>query len=246
MNAHYIVVPAVDPANTREFFDELTDDLMRERVILVDNTEDGAIARQYEDRVAHCYASKENKGVAWAWNYGIGVSLVSVQRGVEAAQFLTLCSTSIRFHDGGLGLCRTADVFAENDHCPYGFESMNGWKLFTMGREMFREVGGFDEKFWPAYYEDNDYIWRCRVAGVFNRQGAPDVWPEDDPLRDVSTRKVPWIGALDYHVVGDAMALKRKIVQVDLQSLADYYARKWGGYPGEETSTTPLVGGIRQ
>lgn len=242
---HLIVVPAIDVENTREFFETMNADAIS-RVILVDNSMHGSIYERWNGKVHVAFADGTNKGVAWAWNFGIGTAFISVRRDVEAARYLTLCSTSVRFHDGAEGLCRTADVFAETDQCPYGFESMNGWKLFTMGREMYREVGGFDEKFYPAYYEDNDYIWRCRVAGVFNRQGAPAVWPEDDPLRAMSTRKVPWIGALDYEVVGDAMALKSKLVQVNLKGLSEYYERKWGGQPGDETSTVPLVGGIRR
>lgn len=36
---------------------------------------------------------------------------------------------------------------------------------WVMRRRVFDDVGGFDERFHPAYYEDVDLAWRCRSAG---------------------------------------------------------------------------------
>lgn len=35
----------------------------------------------------------------------------------------------------------------------------------ALRRTAFDQVGGFDERFWPAYYEDVDICWRLRAAG---------------------------------------------------------------------------------
>jgi GT2 family glycosyltransferase len=35
----------------------------------------------------------------------------------------------------------------------------------ALRRTAFDQIGGFDERFWPAYYEDVDLCWRLRAAG---------------------------------------------------------------------------------
>lgn len=64
-----------------------------------------------------------------------------------------------------------------------GFGYLNGWQLpaesinettdvaaisgaaFLISTELFLELGGFDEDFFPAYAEDTDLSWRVRLAG---------------------------------------------------------------------------------
>ena len=41
-----------------------------------------------------------------------------------------------------------------------------GWALFMQRPDCTEKVGYYDENFWPAYYEDIDYIIRMRRAGV--------------------------------------------------------------------------------
>lgn len=41
-----------------------------------------------------------------------------------------------------------------------------GWALFAQSPECTRKVGYYDENFWPAYYEDCDYLLRMLAAGV--------------------------------------------------------------------------------
>ncbi len=41
-----------------------------------------------------------------------------------------------------------------------------GWALFAQNPECTKAVGFYDERFYPAYYEDCDYLLRMRRAGV--------------------------------------------------------------------------------
>jgi GT2 family glycosyltransferase len=41
-----------------------------------------------------------------------------------------------------------------------------GWNIFTVGEEIVKKIGIFDEYIYPAYYEDNDY-WDRMVLGGF-------------------------------------------------------------------------------
>lgn len=220
---HLIVAPAIHAANTGGFLNSIDPTIAAERLVIVDNTNDRDIHERFRHRVHGTFAEGRNLGVARSWNTGIEYALA---RGVD---FITLASTSIRFHDGGHGLARTADLAAENHQWPYGFESMNGWHLITFGARFFDEVGFFDEEFHPAYFEDNDMIWRARCAGILEPAGG-----------DRAARKIPWIGALKYDCVRDGHAIANCDINVDLAALRDYYTRKWGGPPGEEKWTRPF------
>lgn len=222
---HVLVVPAIHAANTRACLESL-DPAYLARVYLIDNTDDRSILDEWEHRVWAWHAPMRNLGVAASWNSGCRAAFEA------GATFATLTSTSMRFwSDGGRALCATADFAAEHDQWLHGFESLNGWHLFTMGAKTFEAVGPFEEAFWPAYYEDNDYIWRMRVAGILPPAGphTPD-------------RKIPWIPTLRYDCETDGYALKSGKVTVDLEGLRTYYVRKWGGPPGEEQWPAPFLG----
>lgn len=220
------MAPAVHLGNTVGFVNSLDPEIAKERLLLVDNTDRGKIEHALKRDVYDVIAPYENLGVAAAWNFGIW-------RAREVgAQFLTICSTSLRFRNGGRGLCKTADIAAENRQWRYGFESLNGWRCFTLGRLTWEIVGRFDVGFYPAYFEDNDYIWRMRCAGIL----------ENDPFGDRSTRKIPWVGALEADVVTDAHAIKNCGIRVDFVELEKRYVEKWGGKPGEERWHFPWEG----
>lgn len=40
------------------------------------------------------------------------------------------------------------------------------WCAFAYGMDVVDTAGLFDERFYPAYYEDTEYEWRCRNLGV--------------------------------------------------------------------------------
>lgn len=221
---HCIVVPVIHAETTKGFANSCSDETL-ERVIFIDNSDDGSCVAAVSRPFKYSVRMNRNAGVAASWNLGVHEALLL------GADFVTLCSAAVRFEpDGGAALCRTADLASENEQWPYGFESMMGWKCITLGADTFGQVGFFDENFYPAYFEDNDYIWRMRCAGILEPAGTSR-----------STRKIPWVGALKYEVTEDAHALKHAGVKVDFASLEKYYVSKWGGPPGEEKTCTPLT-----
>lgn len=214
---HYIVAPAINVENTVGFLDSLDPEIIKQRVILIDNTEHADIKAAVGGGVAVWHLPFRNIGVAASWNWG------AVHALAHGATFVTLASTSMRLTpDGGRALCDIADFAADHDQWLYGFESLNGWHLITLGRKTFDEVGFFDEQFHPAYFEDNDYIHRMRLAGILE--------PADG---DRSQRKIPWVPTLRYESMGDGLAIKSG-VHADLDANRRRYIAKWGGPPGEE------------
>ena len=100
---------------------------------------------------------------------------------------------------------------------------------FAMGavnRAMVDAVGLFDEwSFWPLYFDDNDYAYRCHLAG------HPVQWyfgnmteGADGHTASMTIYSDPVLKARN----AETWAINR-----------DAYEAKWGGVPGKETLRTP-------
>ena len=84
-------------------------------------------------------------------------------------------------------------------------------------------VGWFDENFHPMYYEDRDYEYRMRLAGV------PYVKLESRVLHDTSST-----------IRSDQTLFDRN--RKTFQSNGEYYAAKWGSSPYGEQFKVPFNG----
>lgn len=156
-----------------------------------------------------------NVGVAGAWNIG-AAEVIQLQ-----LDLLLVASTSIRFGDlGGADLAPALDLANE-----WGieFEGM-GWHLIGFTRRTLETVGLFDAGFWPAYFEDTDYLYRMGLAGVpsprENGLSQPFVKIDAVPGRNAAT-------ITDGHAVVDMGHQQRR------------YVAKWGGPQGSEAFRTP-------
>lgn len=156
----------------------------------------------------------ENRGVAASWNLGIDYMVT------ENAEWLIILSAGVRFGDlGGQEFIIALDAYptAKVIEGSWGL----GWHLIAFRREIFDKVGRFDEAFHPAYFEDNDFAYRIKLA--YNLH--PPYWPKVD---------------VDAWVRSFAHGERYGGVQADGGALLRYYTDKWGGPPGKETFTTPF------
>ncbi len=99
-----------------------------------------------------------NLGVAASWNLGI--------KSFPYADRWFIASNDVQFHPGALERLSEArsDEITLSDMIPH-------WQAFALGYEAVRRVGGlFDESFFPAFCEDNDYARRAEHAGVTIRR----------------------------------------------------------------------------
>lgn len=94
-----------------------------------------------------------NLGVASSWN--LGVKLLPH----EPVWYFT--SNDVVFEPGGLENLAKArpDQLTLSAAWPH-------WQTFALGEGIVRRVGLFDERLYPAYFEDNDYLARCTAAGA--------------------------------------------------------------------------------
>ena len=98
-----------------------------------------------------------NLGVAASWNLGI--------KSFPYADRWFIASNDVEFQPGALQSLSEArtDEITLSGVFPY-------WQAFSLGYEAVKRIGLFDEGFFPAYFEDNDYQRRAERAGVTIRK----------------------------------------------------------------------------
>lgn len=160
-----------------------------------------------------------NRGVAASWNIGVDEVLEN------ELDWLVIMSASMRFGDAG---CQ--DFIDQLDpNRSYGMvEAGNdvGWHLVAFHRWVLKAVGKFDENFYPAYFEDNDYSYRFQLLMGRNSKYFPSVGI-----------KVP----VDCKV--ESIAHGIRLAGVDPSHgprLREYFIDKWGGEPSQEKYEHPF------
>lgn len=206
MSTLRVIIPALDQVRTRRCLRTLKFAPRRD-IIVVDNSTDLLNFSGYAPGM--CVSIGRNIGVAAAWNYGVDAVLYS------GADYLVIVSTSVEFTE--TGGCEWAAHLGDD---PNGLEATDlGWHLIAIGRPVLETIGGFDERFF-AYYEDNDFLHRMELAGF--RSGDEGVGP---------------FVAADARLEGTALHIGAP--GVDYGAAAAVYRTKWGGDPDHETRTTP-------
>lgn len=168
-----------------------------------------------------------NRGLAKTWNEGIMIS--------EDADVTIIFNDDITFSPGDVDLIAGASingtasefivVCAGWDKIHQARAMMHGLSCFAIQKAAIDTVGYFDENFWPAYFEDNDFWRRCTLAGLSH------------------------IVCTDTNVIHDRSWTTRNNAQLAAQNHKtfpgnrQYYLRKWGGGPHEEVFDVPFDDG---
>jgi GT2 family glycosyltransferase len=125
-----------------------------------------------------------NLGVAGSWN--LGVKLLPHER------VWHFTSDDVVFQPGGLAnlaKAKPGELTLSRDW-PH-------WHTFALGEDIVRRVGLFDERLYPAYFEDNDYTARCAMAGIDTAITLQDIYAthrnsstlkSDESFRAANTR----------------------------------------------------------
>lgn len=182
---------------------------------------------------------RENRGVAAGWNLGIGqaikarcdyILVCNDDVALSANVFPVLANTLDNVDD-----CVVATGWNVRDHKTIAQVSRRyfhdqtamcaenpDFSCFMITPETIDEVGWFDTNLWPAYFEDNDYHYRVKLAG---KRALSVSSAEMIHVGSVTQNKNPL-----FPVVPAPQFIKNR----------EYYASKWGGVPGEETYTSPF------
>lgn len=163
----------------------------------------------------------KNLGVAKSWNEMLNLCFNDDPYCIVANDDVTVNKDTLE--------CLVSAAHKDTSQWVWHTENQNPFCLFLIRKEAVdREndgVGYFDEKFYPAYYEDSDYAWRLRQK---------DKVPTPAP------------GAICEHGCRTTYKLmsqedKDEAYRIDAK-LKAYYLQKWGGLPGKEKYKDPYNG----
>ena len=160
------------------------------------------------------YNFKKNIGVAASWNlicdeiFRTKEYAVIVNDDVYLGYDSATIEASIQ---NALQECKEDQIFIRSSH---------SWSVFIISKALYKRIGKFDELFWPAYYEDSDYIYRMILAET--RQIIDET---------ISPRIYNISGSYDRNP---------ELVNFAMQINKHRYTLKWGGLPLLEKYKTPF------
>ncbi|HVT59845.1 MAG TPA: hypothetical protein VHR45_15770 [Thermoanaerobaculia bacterium] len=153
-----------------------------------------------------------NLGVAASWNLIVRTAL---ERGFD---LVFIGSNDTLLYPGSLAAVLALDK--QQDEVVWHIQ---GWNFFAVHRRAVDLVGWFDENFYPAYKEDQDYSYRCLLAGV-KRIGVRGTGADH-------------LGSQTIRSDAGYSACNR---DTHLRLNTAYYCAKWGGDSGQECYATPF------
>ena len=203
-----LCIPTLNSFNTLEeaIHAALAGSLVPDRILVIDNS-GGMCPIKSDDKVT-VYTPDHNLGVAASWNYFM--KMYPQDTNIIINDDIIVRQDSIKNFIDGLST-------VEHDGLYYAMKGANSFSFFYIPFHIYNEVGAFDEEFYPAYFEDNDYHYRLKLAGY-------DIYS----LPDVTV----------FHV-GSSTARNYTPEQQERHHKAfrrnrEYYISKWGGEPGHE------------
>ncbi len=157
-----------------------------------------------------------NVGVAGSWNAFMSQAML------RNAHAIILANDDIEHK--GKALASLCEALKDHPFAYIAAPASNMYSCFGLQLSVPRYVGMFDIEFSPAYFEDNDYDYRLKLAGV------PVHRVEGDYFHKGSAT----LGLFDWQ--------RRQMHHHNFRKNAEYYVRKWGGMPGDERYTVPFNG----
>jgi len=180
-----------------------------DQYIVIDNSGNGSVRSYVEDLPnVHIWPQSYNLGVAQSFN-------VFMQ---QLEDYTIIANDDVFVHPHTIEALITAandnpqDIFfAGSGH------SGNAFSLFLLRKKGFLEIGPFDKRFYPGYFEDNDYAYRMLLKGY----------------------KIHVVESATYEHIGSSTikTYTQEMMQQhhhDFNRNAQYYFNKWGGKPTEE------------
>lgn len=175
------------------------------------NEDLGAVA---EEHGVDMFSPRYNLGVAASWNR-------IVMRGIGLGHdYIYVGSNDTMLGEGALQAF--VDMPKAETSCLW---LLNHFNFFCLHRRFISRVGWFDENFYPAYFEDNDFVYRCKLAGLDVTHAPEELTARTDHKGSQTIKSDPKYAAGNNSTFGSWNAT--------------HFRMKWGGNPGRETFKTP-------
>lgn len=182
-----------------------THDFPNTRINIIDNGNQG-IQNNYGSNVRIFETKEENLSVAGSWNR-------LCQQIFSESDYALILNDDIylgrkQFEIELLLHQQTSDLFL----------STCEWSVFIIPKKTFIKIGSFDESFTPAYYEDNDYMYRLKLAGM-------------------RAMTIPFLNPVVYK--NSQTLVKDPTISTYVKKNKSRYIAKWGGEPKMEVFKKP-------
>jgi GT2 family glycosyltransferase len=138
------------------------------------------------------------------------------------APWWLICSNDMKFGAGDLHVARETRQMVGQPLIQLSNHGM-GW--FTVNAQALKKVGLFDVNLCPCYFEDCDWLRRAGLMGV--------------QVHTLSVHSEHGLNGAISHTVNATPELKRENART-FEANKQYYIRKWGGEPGQETFDDPF------
>jgi GT2 family glycosyltransferase len=157
MNNDFKLVVAIPTLNRADLLNEALEryfeDFKETHIAICDNGKQNIITREENFMI---YRPEENLNVSGSWNM-----LIDYADKINATHVLML-------NDDVL-LGRTEHevkmLIKNNPDVPF-INSLMNWCSFILTIDGYKKIGGFDERYFPNYFNDNDYCYRMRLLGL--------------------------------------------------------------------------------
>jgi len=215
MNKNLKIAVGIPTINRADLLKECLDDLAKNMpdidcLILVDNGHQNIIIPAAFKKVFK-HEVPTNLGVAGSWNF------------IMKTTFLDLKMDYLLILNDDIVLGRTKqDLYTLINKYPDTkiLVGKEHWSAFLLHKDVIKDIGFFDEKFYPAYYEDNDYFYRGKLKKINIKIRLKSLTPKvirnsQSIIKDPELEK----GSPENH---------------------DYFRKKWGGDPHKELFKTPF------
>lgn len=175
----------------------------------------------------------ENYGCAKSWNQGSKVAFD------EGSDYVFIINNDVLFQrscianlvkrlelndDVILVSAKHVNTPEEVNHelvLPFTEVESPSFSAFMIGCNCWGLIGNFDEEFKPAYFEDNDYHYRIKLAGK--------------KAITTSTAIYHHFGSRTQNQLPGGVCRSQQF-----ENNRAYFAKKWGGVPGKEIYKTPF------
>ena len=153
-----------------------------------------------------------NMGVGASWNWFL--NNVPMEHGA-----MIICNDDITFQK------ETLRMFYEEIQKPEAdfVIALEVWAAFAITEKLHKDMNGFDENFYPAYFEDNDYHYRMGLKG-YKITHVPEIPMGHENSSTLAAFDKPAI--LVHHQ--------------NFRKNRKYFNDKWGGLPTHEKYLTPF------
>jgi GT2 family glycosyltransferase len=149
-----VAIPTINRADLlNEALERYFEDFKDTHIAICDNGKQSIITREENFMI---YRPEENLNVSGSWNM-----LMDYADKINATHVLMLNDDVV--------LGRTEHeikmLIKNNPDVPF-INSLMNWCSFILTIDGYKKIGGFDESYFPNYFNDNDYCYRMRLLGL--------------------------------------------------------------------------------